>query len=425
MVRRGFAPATLLVIVATSTLVVWRPTLAVGSLVGLTVVTFAIWQVRIAVLVYVAAEPFAGYLSTLSGSAIKLIGAGMFVAWVIRVVRDGRRVHLGQLALLGAAALLVVLLASTVANSNGSAGLATSIRYVSYLAALVVLVDTMRTRLAVETVAAVFVLSCTVAAIFGFVHFLTSGGGRAAGPMPDANDFAFYLISAVPFAVMLARRPTRWRHAYSLAVVILLLTTLTTFSRGAIVGLAAMLVVAIALGLIRMRSVVVGASALAVAVGAVVYLAPTLVERSLQQKQYIASSNVTSRYSSWKIAAEVTADHPLLGSGPGGFQINSSRYSAGQADTTHLDVAHEMYLQVSSELGLLGLGAFVTVLAGGILGARRALRRVGTQPVAAAVLVSFAGTLVAAAFLSEQYYLPIWLLAAFGATLDPMGRGVV
>jgi hypothetical protein len=36
------------------------------------------------------------------------------------------------------------------------------------------------------------------------------------------------------------------------------------------------------------------------------------------------------------------------------------------------------------------------------------------------VCTAFVGVLVAAAFLTEQYYLPIWLLAALGAALDPV-----
>jgi hypothetical protein len=34
--------------------------------------------------------------------------------------------------------------------------------------------------------------------------------------------------------------------------------------------------------------------------------------------------------------------------------------------------------------------------------------------------MSLAGCLVAASFLSEQYYLPVWLLVALGAALDPV-----
>jgi len=81
-------------------------------------------------------------------------------------------------------------------------------------------------------------------------------------------------------------------------------------------------------------------------------------------------------------------------------------------------VAHQMYLDVSAELGLLGLAAFLAFLWYGVRGAFRARRSPDRRQVADGVLVGLAGTLVAACFLSEQFFLPIWLLGALGIALD-------
>lgn len=409
-----------LLVVAGAVAVVWRPLLVVVALAGIVTLTAMIIRIEWAALVYVAAEPFGDYLTTVSSQSVKAIGVLLFAAWLFRLRNHDRPVSLRHPAVLAAAALTLVLLASTVASSNGPAAIEVVSRYLSYIAVLIVLVDSMRTGLAPRRVAAVFVASCSAAAVVGLVVFLNSGGGRAAGPMQDANDFAFYLICAIPFALVLWREATRYRHLYALAAVLLVVSTLATFSRGAILGIIAMLGVAVLLGLLRWRVIVAGAAAIMGAVLIVLTLAPALVARSFEEKQHVAGANVDSRFTSWTIAAEMTADRPFLGYGPGGFRTHFDGYIGGRvADTTHLDVAHQMLLDVSSELGLLGLAAFLAMIAAGIVGAVRAHRQERHSRLAAAVLLAFVGTLVAATFLSEQYYLPIWLLVALGAALDP------
>jgi putative inorganic carbon (hco3(-)) transporter len=121
----------------------------------------------------------------------------------------------------------------------------------------------------------------------------------------------------------------------------------------------------------------------------------------------------------------MTADHPVLGLGPAGFRLNYNRYVDNQPlDPLHfLDVSHNTYLEVSSELGLLGLGAFLCLLIGGFLGARRYwLSPAPDATFGRAICTATVGVAVAAVFLTEQYFLPLWLLAALGAALDPKGK---
>ena len=420
--RLTFGPIVTVVGIVGGLAVVLDPVYSVIALAGFGVFVAMMLNIKAAVLLYVASEPFSGYLTSLSSSSVKAVGGIMFLAWFVRFARDRRPLQLNHPVVSASVALMVIVIASFVVNGNGSEGLTIVIRYGSFVGAMLVLIDTMKSGLAVTSVLNAFVLSCTVAATVAFVGFFIQGGGRASGPMADANDFAFYLTCAVPFATLLWRRGGRLRWFYAVASVTLVVTILTTFSRGAIVGLCVMFVIALVMGLIKVRMLVVGAIVLTVAVIAVLVCAPTLVAKSLHEKSYVAHGNVTSRYASWTIAAEMTADNPLLGVGPGGFSVLFDKYAVGIPDAIHLDVAHEMYLDVSSQLGILGLGAFLTMLISGVAGARRALRSAATYATAAAVCLSFAGTLIAASFLSEQYYLPIWLLAACGATLDPIRR---
>lgn len=421
---KAFAPAAVALIAVVGALgasVVRHPELAVAVLIGGTFLTIVLLRVEWALLLYVAAEPFGDQLIAISGSAMKGIGLVLFASWLVRLAVTDRMPSLRHPALVAAGALVLVLFASTVASMHGS-GLEVLIRYLSYLGVLVVLVDTMRNGLDPRRVMAAFVLACGAASVVGLVAFLNSGGGRAAGPMGDANDFAFYLICAVPFAWLLWTTGSgRGRHLYAVVGVLLLVTTLATFSRGALLGLTAIVIVALVTRLVRVRALVAGAAAVLAGVLLVLVVNPSLLERSLAEKQYVADANVSSRFTTWVMAAEMTADSPLLGQGPGGYRANAEQYVADDvADTAHVEVPHQMYLDVSSELGLLGLAAFLTMMGAAVLGGLRALRHPTRSGVAAACLASFAGIAVAATFLSEQYYLPLWLLVAIGAAIDPV-----
>lgn len=404
------------------------PTLALLGLVGVAVLALVVLRLDLAVLAYVAAEPVGNLLPDVGGmSAIRLLGAAVVVAWLARLVLDSRPVAVMHRSLAAAAALTLVVLAALALNPNGAAGLEVASRYLSYLAVLVVLVDSMRHRVSPTLVTQVFVGSCTVAAVAGLVIFLGQGG-RAQGPQEDPNDLAFFLVAAVPFAVVLMKGSRVRSASYGIALVLLLVGTAATFSRGAALGLVAAVLVALFLGIVRPRQVLAGAAAAAVAVGVVWASAPTIVDRSLGEKQTVAQSNIDSRFTSWRLAAEMTIDHPVLGTGPGGFRTNFDQYEGRTSfDPTHLDVAHQMLLDVSSELGLLGLAAFVAVIGLGLAAAWRAADLPRSPSVeaerrrllGAAIVTSFAATLVAATFLSEQYYLPLWLLVALGTAIDP------
>ena len=380
----------------------------------------ALWT-RWYVLVLVALEPFGDLLGQLHPLTIKLAGATLVMGWITRLLVQRRSVRINHPVLISAGALALVLLAAFTAHPNGASGVEVSIRYASYLAILVVLVDSMEHGLRPMMVAATFVISCSAAAAYGTVAYLVFGATRAAGPQSDANDFAFFLLCAVPLAVALyARSARRVGWIWAVLTVVLISGIALTFSRGALLALGAMLVITLVRGYVRARYLIAGATLIAVAAMAITSLAPQEIQRSLTQKEYVADANVSSRMDSWAMAAEMTADYPLLGRGPGGYRSTAHRYiPENTADTTHLAVPHNMYLDISSELGIPGLVAFLAMIG---LALHATLRPSREDSLAAAVFVALIGTGIAAVFLSEQYYLPIWLLIALAVANEKPQR---
>ena len=382
------------------------------------------YRVEWVALAYVVAEPFGDLLQKeVHPDAIKALGAFLFVSWLLRLLQEPRTSGLNHPGVYAVGALVTVVLASFVAHGADPAiGLDHTVSYASYALVVVVLVDTVRRgrpdpHVFVRRLALAFVLSCTAAGAVAVLEFLAHGD-RASGPLSDPNDLAFFMVAAVALALTLRRRSVVVTAAVAACAAVLVLATFATLSRGALLGLAAVGVSAVALGAIRVsRALAVGAVA-AVAIATLWITHADVVGQSIADKQDVAATNVDLRVTTATMAAEMTADSPVLGQGPGGFAAARPGFVPADVADVQQTVAHQMYLDVSAELGLLGLAAFLAFLWYGVRGAFRARRSPDRRQVADGVLVGLAGTLVAACFLSEQFFLPIWLLGALGIALD-------
>ena len=429
--RAGWYSLVAVTAVAAGVGAVVAPSVVVVVVLAAVAIAAAVARVEWAVLAYVAAEPFGDLLRDVHPGAIKIIGGLVFLSWLVRLGRDPRAA-LRHPAVAAAAALVVVVLASFVVHgADPSTGLDHLISYTSYALVVVVVVDTVRRAqpdpvTLARRIALTFAASCTAAGAVGLVDYLAHGG-RASGPLSDPNDLAFFLLAALPLLLVVdRRRPGRVTLA-AVAAVVLVVATFATLSRGALVGLVVMAVTAVLLGAVRLGATVGIAAVVAVAVGALWVTHGDVVDRSLKEKEHIAATNVDLRVTTSTMAAAMTAASPLLGQGPGGFEAERSRFVPAGVPEVDQTVAHQMYLDVSAELGLLGLAAFLALLGYGVRAGLRARRSTDHRRVADALVMGLAGTLTAACFLSEQLYLPVWLLVALAVAIEPapqsLGQG--
>ena len=80
----------------------------------------------------------------------------------------------------------------------------------------------------------------------------------------------------------------------------------------------------------------------------------------------------SERYEYWRVAGSAFADHPLRGTGAGGFAVEWRRERpAGSAPAAD---AHSLYLESAAELGAVGLACLALFLGGLVLCARDAMR---------------------------------------------------
>ena len=388
------------------------------ALAAMGVAAIMLLRLEWAALLVVTTAVFEDYLSVVTPMATKGVAVVLIGSWVVR--RGWRPLHRGERSpvLVVAGAFTLVLLASAVLHNTGAAGTDVVLRYAGFLAVLAVLVDTMRAGLSPHVVARAYVASCVLASCFAVAEFWTGDDRRAGGPIGDPNDFAFFLLAAIPLALVL-RGSARRRWVYDVAAGVLVVTTALTLSRGALVGAVAMVVVGALLRLVALRTIAVGLVVAGTLAALVAGTVPDLVSTSLERKSVVADQNVDERLDLWQAATSMTLEDPVLGMGPGSFSLFHQDYMDRlPRDISHdLDVAHNTYLEVSSELGFVGLATWMVLLATGALSAWAGARRRG-DALAGGVLLALVGLVAASAFVTEQYVLPIWLVLALAAALQ-------
>jgi len=189
---------------------------------------------------------------------------------------------------------------------------------------------------------------------------------RVLGPQFQPNDFGAYLVYITTIIMaFVAVKPfemKRWLLLPWLLVIAKVL--LATFSRGAYLALGAALA---AMTWFRgMRYVFLGIVSLMVVLSAFPQLVPSALRDRMAQTTVQSSTSTQVDASSqtrlvlWDAAIEMTAESPLFGKGFKSFQYFKGRYT--EVDVHESDT-HNMFLFVSSQMGLPALIAFLSCLA--------------------------------------------------------------
>jgi O-antigen ligase len=179
---------------------------------------------------------------------------------------------------------------------------------------------------------------------------------RAIGLFPDPHMFSFFLGILIPLALGLSMKLKSKQYLFVFFV--LLLADFLTFSRGGYLGLffgAAFLTIFF-WGRIGKRYKVVSA---AITIGiAGILLVPNPVSVRLLSSFNLKEGSNEGRLEMWEKASDVTRDHPLFGVGIGNYPL-TVKPTAGYREPIY---AHNTYLDISSETGIINALAWISLL---------------------------------------------------------------
>ncbi len=192
---------------------------------------------------------------------------------------------------------------------------------------------------------------------------------RASGVFPDPHMFAYYVGMAFPIACALAYQEKTRRWQWLALCVVLLLAHLLSFSRGGYIGLLAAALFVSLVALFQVRRVYGRSILIAVALSGIVILAAfsPFGDRFTSIFSQEDGSN-KERIRLWQEAGTNIGEDPFFGVGLGNYAA-TVRPGAGYREPIY---AHNVYLDIALEGGLVSLTFFLGVFGVAFLRLKRA-----------------------------------------------------
>ena len=356
---------------------------------------------------------------------IKVVGVFLVAATILAPrPRDAApRPGAGILLLFAAFALFQVLGTTLSSLSFPSNDASTLFSFAILMFATNILVST-QNRL--RNTIRVIVLVETFASTWLYKQYYIYHWPRPMGPSADPNYEALSLVMTVPLAIWLTNYGDRalWKWIGRICTPILAFAVFVSQSRGGLLALGVMAVLAW-VNSERKARVVAG---FLVATPIMFAIAPGQVIQRIEQIRVEgqadtgAGVSTRARVELARAGARMMASHPVFGVGLGQFQGNEFHYNPLLISLEgHPHIAHNTYIQLGAEGGILTLALYLTILLVTLSTCRRARTLPGVPDGLSAVALAFQigliGIMVAEMFLTAEYIKEIWVFISLTPSL--------
>lgn len=281
----------------------------------------------------------------------------------------------------------------------------------------------------------VIALSVGFYGIKGGIWAIATGGvysvqGPSGGFMSMGNGIGIGLLMVVPIMLALLReQPHRWqRWGFGFAAGLSTISIIFTYSRGALLGLAA----SASFMFLRSNRKLLIALALAPVIFAGVLWAPAkLFERAETIGTYQKDNSAMQRIHTWIVAWNIAAESPVTGAGFDFDSISNRErwFRHGAPDIyQHMDFvqsAHSIYFQVLGQHGFVAFGLWLFLMFSTLSKCKSLAKRTAGDPeiewignYASAIRISLIGYMVSGAFVSTAYFDLAWVYYSFTAILS-------
>jgi putative inorganic carbon (hco3(-)) transporter len=371
---------------------------------------------------------------------VKLVAIGTLLAYFIAKLTAGERLTRWtlELCMVLVIAALGILFTPIAAAPQDSLNLLTDVflKVVIIFLLMINLIDTGDRLRAIIKLSVLCGTGLAVFAIFNYFtgNFMVEGkrttnrvAGIVAGMFGNPNDLALSLDLLLPLCVALALSSRGWKRTFFfICTALLAVGVVVTFSRGGFLGLVALSLVLLWKLSRRNRGLTI--LAFLVATGFFLVAMPSGYSSRLTtifSYEEDPTGSAQARRELLDRAFQVASNHLVVGVGMGNFHIYSIREQ----------VAHNSYLEISAELGIAGLIAYLILIFAPLRGLRRIERETRTAPrgalikgrdappeqqayyLSVALQAAFVAYIVCSFFGSVQYLWHIYYLVAYAVSL--------
>ena len=419
------------------------PRLAIGAALGLGFAALVIANITVGLCLF-AVVSFLEVLSSLGGSigVTKVFGLLLVVSWFAaastRDEADGANFISAHPSMTYVLAIFVAWsTVSMVWAESSSVVISSSFRYFQNLLLFLIVFTAVRERRHAVWVTAAFVAGATIAAIFAIIYRPDPGQydvARATGTIGDPNELAAVLVAGVILSgvlFFLVRRSPALRLATLGALALCTVGLLSTFSRGGLIALGCAIVASVFVGG-RYRPAILSVMTVVGLLGFGYFAA---IAPQASRDRITKLDGGTGRTDIWRVGSRMVSAHPVTGVGSGNFQLSSVHYLLKNPGAVRYDyfvdhpkVAHNTYLHVLAELGIVGLGLFLAIVGFAIGCAYKAARTftnagdLDMELLARGLMLAMIGLLSADFFISGQYSKQLWLLLGLGPAMLAIAR---
>jgi O-antigen ligase len=370
----------------------------------------------------------------------KLLGLVLMLSWLALVTAGDREQRERVFSYPAFIFVLIVFVGWALMSASWaedpSAAIEATTRYLPNAMLFLIVFAGVRTREQLLWVVGSLVVGAFIAAAYGLVSPVPVEEGRLSGALGNANETAASLVAggalAAALAVALRGQPIL-RLASAIVVPLCAIAVFMTASRGGLVALGTALIAAVLLAPGRRRPAAI-ALAVVVVLSTVVYFGAFA---SVEARSRVTElEGGTGRTDIWTVGWRMVEAEPLRGVGAGNFEVSSIHYLIAPGALIRDDfivdepkVAHNTYLNVLAELGVVGLALFLAIIGFALVCALRAIgfaAKSGDRQVeilARAIVVVLFALLAADFFGSRQYSKQLWLLMALCPVLLEISRG--
>jgi O-antigen ligase len=320
--------------------------------------------------------------------------------------------------------------------TDGSVAASNALRYVQNATLFVIVFAAVRNVRDAKVILGAFALGAALSAAYGLVGGANlTQPGRLVGTTGEANQLATYLVAGLVLSIGLAvtnRRVPPLVFGASACAAACILGLALTLSRAGLVALLAALIASTVV--VRRHRGVITLAAVLVAGGFAVYFL-ALAPPTARQRIFSDPSGTSGRTALWTVAQRMIEAHPVDGVGIGNFPLRSVdflvRPGALNNDSYVVEEpleAHNIYLQLLAETGIVGFLLFAGVVAAVLSCCWRAARARSPgrghdlMVLAEVTLVANVAVLVANFFAPGLFDKQMWLLFALGPALWSLAR---